>query len=1072
MKGGANRDQKKYKCTAGHSDWAHPTTMKKGYYQQSAAILSEKKRTNDSKNEAVLCDTALSPTPRHLKSPRKKKRRRRGKIDTFEGVFGDEEGREEQDNTVSTPTTKNEAWANTELGVVTPAPNKELSFAEPCCLSLAKERESELLKCIVALEKENAYLKKHVMDLNSNEESLMSKVDTLTLETKQLRFENLTLEMKQVRFDKNTTATAAGHDKGFETCRSADDENRKDRVQFENASFSREVAVCIESFVTSSALADKRRFPSSRLAKILVDSILSFEGTDSELAKLYSRQAGEQGSDDGDPLSTRIASAVLNATKKHCRTDKSRAALLVDCMWDINLLDGEVQECMIDKVRNYLRTHVFSPWKILKAMDLAGFNLSLSGLEILRRVDVGTSKYVRGILPSKATMLRVARKLEAAADSLCPFTMIGRTDQQDGAGNLDDGDGADEEEDTFAEGFEFDPLKFTHLLLKSFGVLGVAKERQVELSLTSDGAQLTNTISQVAAGLKLNDIAIRDPFTHLLLLLHEPDSLVQSRNLCFILRVVIAKDSKKTLYGFRPLYGKFESGEIARALGCLPFKMAFPADMKLHWSALDKGGAAKVKENFCFICSCRSSTLDVPQDKSSCVWCTDENNDTSREEHCCYHYPFLTDPDVRSKLVEELDVLTSLLSDDSNVPPPPANIPGASGERKMFVRRPNEVMTQGDTMDIDYQSTTGSNGRIEWARNINAELAGRNMSVMGTLSERQQRLRQRLVNEQRARDISSMLSESEPKEQAMYLALQGVVCILHLENRVGLKSIESILRSGISHARKGVLEWTAGTNSINKRQQDYVRRITHIMQTQILGTPFAPSQWRFPLTEEGNMGTLSMDNNRTRKVMNSIELLIEASFSNSDENKHRLLRCFPHYRAAIKILRKDSDATDEEIRMFQRRIDSWFQDWVKVYGREGCTNYTHMLSSSHVMKYMHQWRCLHRFSQQGWEALNAMIKSYFFRRTNRGGLSKNAKHKSKLLGIARWLQRRLMWYSGSGDALFSSDEENDDEDDSSYDDDNNNNSDSSDNDGSTCTDLDIDEEDFEHESDMDDDDSR
>jgi hypothetical protein len=37
-----------------------------------------------------------------------------------------------------------------------------------------------------------------------------------------------------------------------------------------------------------------------------------------------------------------------------------------------------------------------------------------------------------------------------------------------------------------------------------------------------------------------------------------------------------------------------------------------------------------------------------------------------------------------------------------------------------------------------------------------------------------------------------MLSASEPKDQAMYLVLQAVVCILHLKNRVGLKSIESI----------------------------------------------------------------------------------------------------------------------------------------------------------------------------------------------------------------------------------------------------------------------------------------
>ena len=170
-----------------------------------------------------------------------------------------------------------------------------------------------------------------------------------------------------------------------------------------------------------------------------------------------------------------------------------------------------------------------------------------------------------------------------------------------------------------------------------------------------------------------------------------------------------------------------------------------------------------------------------------------------------------------------------------------------------------------------------------------------------------------------------------------------------------------------------------------------------------------------------------MDNNRTRAVMNMIEVIIEVSFSTTDTNKELLLRCFPRYRAAITILRKNTDATDDEIAIFQDHIDAWFQDWVKVYGKEGCTNYTHMLSSSHVMRYMQEWKCLHRFSQQGWEALNALIKAYFFRRTNRGGLSKNSSKKSKLLGIARWLQRRIMWYSGHGDSLFTSDS-----DDSSY----------------------------------------
>ena len=184
------------------------------------------------------------------------------------------------------------------------------------------------------------------------------------------------------------------------------------------------------------------------------------------------------------------------------------------------------------------------------------------------------------------------------------------------------------------------------------------------------------------------------------------------------------------------------------------------------------------------------------------------------------------------------------------------------------------------------------------------------------------------------------------------------------------------------------------------------------------------------------MGSLSMDNNRTRSIINQLELLIEVCFPDSDANKRRLLRCFPRYRDALIILRKNSDYTEDEIKAFQVHIDAWFCDWVVVYGREGCTNYAHLLSSSHVMRYMMEWKCLYRYSQQGWEALNALIKAYFFRRTNRGGFAGNAKKKTKLLEIARWLQRRIMWYSGHGDALFNDasqnrEEKDDDDDDGS-----------------------------------------
>jgi hypothetical protein len=48
--------------------------------------------------------------------------------------------------------------------------------------------------------------------------------------------------------------------------------------------------------------------------------------------------------------------------------------------------------------------------------------------------------------------------------------------------------------------------------------------------------------------------------------------------------------------------------------------------------------------------------------------------------------------------------------------------------------------------------------------------------------------------------------------------------------------------------------------------------------------------------------------------------------------------------------------------------------------------------------------------------LNALIKAFFFRRTNRGG--GNRGDKSKLVPIGKLLQRRLMWLCNLTDDMF------------------------------------------------------
>ena len=862
---------------------------------------------------------------------------------------------------------------------------------------------------INSVEKANLLLRRHLVDvekrLNAQIAYLEAKVDDL--ETKENcrgrgdLVHNCDLTAMPSTEEREIGAMAPS--KAIESST-----RRKHRVVTENAHISRELFDVINNFVTHSPLtSNKKRFKKRRLARIIVDSVLLFSWTHSciqesasDLNNMLSPStpAARSLTSNSTNLKGRVLQSLLTLLNKNLpwHGNKSKASILVDCIWnaDASFLEGEAKPCLVERVRCHMRCNVFTPSKILKAMDLAGFNLSLAGLETLRSVETpGNKKYYRGFLPSKSSILRAARKVEQNADNLCPFKMIGRSFENVAPDESHDDSGGTASD--FGEGFEFDVIKTVATLFDAFGLTEDAKNRSVELGLASDGAQLTHTLSHVAAGLKFNDIGMRDPATKLPMLLHQPDSLVQSRNLCFPLRVVIAKDSKATLDGFRGLYEIFRNNEVSDALHYQPFQMSFPGDMKLQWGALDNGGAAKVKEEFCYICPCRSSTLHVPQDKLNCPICIDREFQTStvnvginEEEMKCYHYAFVSCPEVRGKLQDELAVLTAvvgedILADDQH---------GSSSERnRIYVRNPDDPMIDGDMLDIDFKPAT-ENATRAFACLITDELASRSMNITGALHVRQDRLKRQLIKEKRVKDLRRLLLQGEPRDKAMYLVLQAVVCILHLENRVGLKSIESILRSGITNAIQGKLEWIHA-HAVQKRQVDFIACITNIIQTQILGTNEGPSQWRFPLAEDGSMGTLSMDNNRTRSIVNEIELLIEVCFPDSDGRKRRLLRCFPRYRDALTILRKNTDYTDNEIKVFQEHIDAWFCDWMEVYGREGCTNYTHLLSSSHVMRYMIEWKCLYRYSQQGWEALNALIKAYFFRRTNRGGFAGNNQKK-------------------------------------------------------------------------------
>jgi hypothetical protein len=109
------------------------------------------------------------------------------------------------------------------------------------------------------------------------------------------------------------------------------------------------------------------------------------------------------------------------------------------------------------------------------------------------------------------------------------------------------------------------------------------------------------------------------------------------------------------------------------------------------------------------------------------------------------------------------------------------------------------------------------------------------------------------------------------------------------------------------------------------------------------------------------------------------------------------------------LLRRKDEFSNEDIAAYQRHADLFYQAWVTLWQKEGITNYIHLIGAGHISDYLFKWKNLYRYSQQGWESMNSLIKTFFFRRTSHGGGVRGDSVKSRLVPIARWLQRRLLF---------------------------------------------------------------
>jgi hypothetical protein len=241
-----------------------------------------------------------------------------------------------------------------------------------------------------------------------------------------------------------------------------------------------------------------------------------------------------------------------------------------------------------------------------------------------------------------------------------------------------------------------------------------------------------------------------------------------------------------------------------------------------------------------------------------------------------------------------------------------------------------------------------------------------------------------------------------------YLTENACPCSLHLEMRIMLKLLTTLIRDGLARAM-------LNERHDLKAAKAFIQEVQTVLKTKVLGTVGRPHSYTIPFDPKNRtVGDLNMNNGPCRKVLKKFEELIKVCITKPGTKDHGYTvqeevnlwsTAIAHYRDGLHIMLSKVDCSEEKVIRMQNHFDMFSQILIfKLgYDKEIITNYMHLIHTGHMAEYMFHLKCLYRHSQQGWEHLMSNLKQYVFRRSNRGGgrgtgnrLEAIAHHRSRL----------------------------------------------------------------------------
>ena len=694
----------------------------------------------------------------------------------------------------------------------------------------------------------------------------------------------------------------------------------------------------------------------------------------------------------------------------------SRYTALVHCIF-VNLYSKNPDQfgpILTRFSKQHIRREELQAWKFQRTIDLEGAGgLNYECLNSIRRGVEELKRNAIGLIPERTSVANSAKLLEEHAknDYLLGFN---------------------EEVNKHGPTFSFDLDVLMRLVLTGHG-LDVAAQttskkthQPVIVAYTLDGAQLTNTLGHVTAGIKIVDPRALDPLTGIPL---HVSGKYQSRDLCFPTQITFGRDCKK-LYEdcFQNFFEYFNGTVKVPAKFGLPelsnFRILSPQDMSSIWKTVGLGGGSHTKHFFCYCCSCQKRDIRLAKQKlERCYDCTRLKIDR------CFCHPV----NDKRRLDELHDTLLNYTVHSLDV-----------GYRKL-----KEVMDKStiETKAIDTNKFKNAN-HIEFqptndmdSDNFKALLTkelklrltreGRLAALSLDLEGRRKRLIELMKDELEvwtAKETTERV-ESVNDIATKLLCEQAIPCILHAEMRVNEKLFYTLLSMGLDRYPEGQ----------SKQKREMIERVEVCMKTIVLGHEELGkgAQWKFPLKKGGKeVEPRSMTGVQSRKCVEGMKTLATLVFAQeldqSSLNKaairkqnEKLLRGWTNlvdtFLEMMELSKQHSDLTEDDIDKFHILSQVFMASWIDLGPNQAVSNYIHMFGASHMTYYLRKYGNLYRFSQQGWEALNQKLKHFYFHNTNHGGCTGNAGEMLRgdhVRPLMRMCQRFIMWRLGFGTAFF------------------------------------------------------